>query len=226
MFLDQGMIIFVLPAMLFALYAQSKVKSTYNKYARVFSKKGFTGAQVARKLLDDMGLYDVDVELTGGHLTDHYDPRSKKVRLSREVYHGNSLAALSIAAHETGHASQHANGYFFLTFRNNIFPVAQIGSQMAMPLFLAGFFFGSGILMEVGIALFSFAVLFQIITLPVEFNASSRAMAMLSAAGFIYPDEERGAKRVLDAAALTYVAATAVALAQILRLLLLRNRRD
>ncbi|SHJ61219.1 hypothetical protein SAMN02745227_00216 [Anaerobranca californiensis DSM 14826] len=226
MFFDQGLIIFVIPAMLFALYAQGKVKSTYNKYSRVFAKKGFTGAQVARKLLDDMGLYDVDVELTGGHLTDHYDPRSKKVRLSREVYYGSSLAALSIAAHETGHANQHANGYFFLTFRNNFFPVAQIGSQMAMPLFFAGFLFGSGILMEVGIALFSFAVLFQIITLPIEFNASSRAMAMLSEAGFIYPDEEKGAKKVLDAAALTYVAATAVALAQILRLLLLRSRRD
>lgn len=225
-FLDQGMLLFVFPAMMFALYAQSKVKSSYNRYAQVMSKRGYTGGDVARKLLDDMGLYDVNVEMTGGHLTDHYDPRSKKVRLSREVYQGSSLASLSIAAHEIGHAAQHANGYLFLTFRNNFFPLAQIGSQMAMPLFIAGFFFGAGILMEVGIALFSFAVLFQVITLPVEFNASKRALALLGDGGFIYQEEQRGAKAVLDAAALTYVAATAVAVAQILRLLLLRNRRN
>lgn len=223
-FIDSGMIYFVIPAMLFAFYAQSKVKSAYARYSRVMSKKGYTGREVARKLLDDMGLYEVDVEMTGGHLTDHYDPRSRKVRLSREVYQGSSLASLSIAAHETGHASQHAHGYFFLTFRNNFFPLAQIGSQMAVPLFFAGIFFGS-FLMDLGIALFSLAVIFQIITLPVEFNASSRALAMLGDAGFIHPEENKGTKAVLDAAALTYVAATAVALAQLLRLILIRNNR-
>lgn len=223
-FIDTGMIYFVLPAMLFAFYAQAKVKSAYAKYSRVMSKRGSTGRDVARKLLDDMGLHDVDVEMTSGHLTDHYDPKSRKVRLSREVYQGSSLASLSIAAHETGHASQHAHGYFFLTFRNNFFPLAQIGSQMAVPLFFAGIFFGA-FLMDLGIALFSFAVIFQIITLPVEFNASSRAMAMLGDAGFIYPEENKGSKAVLDAAALTYVAATAVALAQLLRLILIRNNR-
>lgn len=223
-FFDTGLIYFVMPAMLFAFYAQSKVKSAYTRYSRVMSKRGYTGKDVARKLLDDMGLYDVVVEMTGGHLTDHYDPKAKKVRLSREVYQGSSLASLSIAAHETGHASQHAKGYFFLTFRNNFFPLAQIGSQMAVPLFFAGLFFGA-FLMDLGIALFSFAVIFQIITLPVEFNASKRAMALLGEGGFIYPEENKGAKAVLDAAALTYVAATAVALAQLLRLLLIRNNR-
>lgn len=225
-FFDQGYIVFVLPAMLFAFYAQGKVKSAYNKYARVASKRGYTGKDVARGLLDSMGLYDVDVEITGGNLTDHYDPKARKVRLSRDVYNGSSLAALSIAAHETGHARQHAESYFFLTFRNNFFPLARIGSTMAMPLVIAGFFFGGNLLlMDIGIGLFSFAVIFQIITLPVEFNASTRAMAMLAEGNYIYPEEERGSKAVLDAAALTYVAATAVALAQILRLLLLRNSR-
>lgn len=223
---DQGYILFVLPAMLFAFYAQSKVKSAYNKYSRVSSRKGTTGRDVARGLLDSMGLYDVAVEETAGNLTDHYDPKARKVRLSRDIYHGSSLASLSIAAHETGHAKQHAESYFFLTFRNNFFPLARIGSSMAMPLFLAGFFFGGNdTLMSIGIALFSFAVIFQVITLPVEFNASTKAMAMLAEGGYVYPEEERGAKAVLNAAALTYVAATAVALAQILRLLLLRNSR-
>lgn len=227
MFFWDGTIFLVIPAMLFAMYAQGKVKSAYNKYARVPAAQRTSGAQVARNLLDRAGLHGVAVELTGGNLTDHYDPRKQVVRLSRDVYHGDSLAALGIAAHETGHALQHATGYFALNLRNNFFPIAQLGSKMAMPLFLIGFIFASGfeILMDVGILFFVFAVLFQVITLPVEFNASSRAVAMLQESGMIARNEEGGVRAVLNAAALTYVAATAVAVSQLLRLLVLRGRR-
>jgi Zn-dependent membrane protease YugP len=227
LFFWDGTILLLLPAMILGMYAQSKVKSAYAKYARVPAARGTRGSQVARALLDQAGLQGVAVELTGGHLTDHYDPRKQVVRLSREVYNGNSLAALGIAAHETGHAVQHATGYFALNLRNNFFPVAQLGSSMAMPLFLVGFLFANsfGILMDIGILLFVFAVLFQVITLPVEFNASSRAVEMLAANDIINRDEEKGVRAVLNAAALTYVAATAVAISSLLRLLILRGRR-
>ncbi|MTI96760.1 MAG: zinc metallopeptidase [Firmicutes bacterium] len=230
-FFDTTMFLLI-PAMLLALYAQNKVKSTYNKFARVHAGRGMSGAQVARMLLDRAGLNGVGVELSRGHLTDHYDPRKQVVRLSGEVYQGTSLAALGIAAHETGHALQHAGGYFALTLRNNFFPVASLGSSLAMPLFLVGFLFsqpggdGLGILMDVGIMLFSFAVLFQVITLPVEFNASSRAIALLRENNVILSREESGVRAVLNAAALTYVAATAVAVSHLLRLILLRKRRQ
>jgi len=165
--------------------------------------------------------------MVSGNLTDHYDPRKQVVRLSQAVYSGSSLAALGIAAHETGHALQHAHGYFPLSLRNNFFPIAQLGSNMAMPLFLVGFLFGNtmGILMDIGILLFVFAVLFQVITLPVEFNASSRAVGLLLDNGVISRSEEAGVRSVLSAAALTYVAATAVAVSTLLRLFLLRGRR-
>ncbi|WP_353892166.1 zinc metallopeptidase [Proteinivorax hydrogeniformans] len=229
-FFDSGLIYFVIPAGIFAMYAQGKVKSAYAKYSKVMANKRITGAQVARTLLDRMGLQDVDVELTSGHLSDHYDPKAKKVRLSREVHNGTSLASLAIAAHETGHANQHDEGYFFLAFRNNFVPLAQFGSSLAMPLFLIGFIFsaqggGPTYLMDLGIAFFSFALIFQLVTLPVEFNASSRAMALLTNEGIITNEEQKGTKAVLNAAALTYIAATAVALAQLLRLILLRNSR-
>ena len=214
--------------MFFALYAQSKVRNAYVRYSQVPSARGVSGAEVARTLLDNQGLSGVAVELTGGNLTDHYDPRQQAVRLSRGVYAGNSLAALGIAAHETGHALQHATGYFALNLRNNFFPVAQLGSSMAMPLFLLGFLFANnlGFLMDVGILFFVFAVLFQVITLPVEYNASARAVEMLSANGLIAREEESGVKAVLNAAALTYVAATAVAVGNLLRLVFLRDRRQ
>ena len=180
----------------------------------------------ARELLDSHGLYDVRVEMTPGHLTDHYDPRSRVLRLSRDVYHSTSLAALGVAAHETGHALQHAQNYVPLGIRNNLFPVAHFGSQMAFPLFFLGFLFGGPLLMDIGIMLFAAALLFQVVTLPVEYNASSRAMQLLEVGGYLAPDEAPKAKSVLSAAALTYLAATAMAVLQLIRLLVLRGHRD
>lgn len=226
--LDSGMILFVLPAIFFALYAQNKVNNTYARYSRLYPASNLTGAQVARLLLDNAGLEQVKVVQTEGRLTDHYDPRTKVVRLSAPIYGNNSLAALGIAAHEVGHALQHDGDYFPLSIRNSIVPLAGFGSQAAFPLFFIGFLFSRGglaIFMDIGIALFLFAVLFQVITLPVEFNASRRALALLEDGGYLHGEELSGTKKVLSAAALTYVAALAVALAQFLRLLMLRNRR-
>ncbi len=226
-FLDTGLILFVIPAFIFVMYAQNKVKSTYNKYVQVASKRGYTGAQVAKEILADAGLEDVRLEPAQQELGDHYDPRKKVVRLSPQVYNGNSIAALGIAAHEVGHAIQHAHGYFALSIRNMIFPAASFGSRLGVPLFIVGFLFaeGMGILMDVGLALFFFAVLFQLITLPVEFNASKRAVAALEGQYFLAPEEIKPVKKVLNAAAMTYVAALAMALAQLFRLLILRGRR-
>lgn len=226
-FYFDGTMFLLIPAMILAFIAQGRVRSAYAKYSRVAGSQGLSGAQVARRLLDQAGLSGVEVELTQGNLTDHYDPRKQVVRLSRGVYSSNSLAALGIAAHETGHALQHASGYFALSLRNNFFPVAQLGTNLAMPLFLIGFLFANsfGILMDIGILLFVFAVLFQVITLPVEFNASSRAVGLLLDNGMIVRNEEQGVRAVLSAAALTYVAATAVAISHLLRLLILRGRR-
>lgn len=227
-FFDSGMILFVLPAMFFAMYAQNKVKSAYAHYSRLYPAGKLTGAQVARLLLDNAGLEQVKVLQVEGRLTDHYDPRSKVVRLSAPIYGDSSLASLGIAAHEVGHALQHDHDYLPLSIRNSFVPLAGFGSQAAFPLFLIGFFFGGGglsVFMDIGIALFLFAVLFQVITLPVEFNASSRALVLLQDGGYLRGEELSGAKKVLNAAALTYVAALAVALAQFFRLLMLRNRR-
>lgn len=218
--------IFVLIAFAFAMYAQSKVASTFERYARIGNSRGLTGAETARDLLKQHGLYDVEVELTRGRLTDHYDPRVKKVRLSQEIYHGTSLAALGIAAHETGHALQHHSSYAPLALRNAIVPVAQLGSTLAWPLFFLGFAMGLPGLADIGILFFLAAVLFQIATLPVEFNASSRAIAMLGDGNYLSQQELGPARAVLQAAALTYVAAAATAIAQLLRLLLLRRSRD
>jgi Zn-dependent membrane protease YugP len=215
----------LIPALLFAFYAQSKVSGTFQRYLRVYASSGLTGAQVARRLLDSNGLYDVAVEQVGGHLTDHYDPRRKVLRLSPAVYSGTSVAALGVAAHETGHAVQHAQNYVPLGIRNNLFPVASIGSQMAFPLFVLGLFFQWDTLMLVGIWFFIAALAFQIVTLPVEFNASRRAIALLSSGGYITSSELPHAKAVLDAAALTYVSAVAMAASQLIRLLILRNSR-
>lgn len=219
-----GMLILI-PAMLLAFYAQSKVKSAYNNWSRVQAASGLSGAHVARQLLDRAGLDHVQIELSRGHLTDHYDPKSQTVRLSQEVYSGRSIASVAIAAHEVGHAVQHGTGYFALNLRNNFFPVARLGSSMAMPLFLVGFLFNGPLLMDIGILFFVFALFFQVITLPVEFNASSRAIDLLHENNLVVGQEEGRIRSVLNAAALTYVAATAVALSQLLRLLLLRGRR-
>lgn len=221
--------ILLIPAFLLALYAQFKVQSTFQRYLRVEASSRLTGAQVARELLNRNHLYDVPVEITPGNLTDHYDPRRKVLRLSPEVYHGRSLAALGVAAHETGHALQHAQEYIPLNIRNSLFPVASFGSSLAFPLFFIGLILGRGgvFLMDLGIILFSAAVLFQILTLPVEFNASSKALHMLESGGFLNRGGElAGARKVLNAAALTYLAATAMAVLQLLRLLLLRGSRD
>lgn len=227
-FWDYTMII-LLPAILLALYAQTKVSSTFEKYLRVPAKIGLTGAEVAREILRQSGIYDVSVEVQGGKLSDHYDPRHKVLRLSSEVYHGRSLAALGVAAHECGHAIQHDVGYAPLALRNAIVPAAGIGSQMAFPLFFIGLLFRADTLMMLGIMLFSLAVIFQMITLPVEFNASSRAVAVLENYGFIDRSERRPVRAVLNAAALTYVAATLMAVMQLIRLLVIagigRDRR-
>lgn len=227
MFFYDATYIIVFPALLLAFYAQFKVKSTFNRYLRERAYVGLTGAQVARRMLDDHGLHNVAVETTGGYLGDHYDPGHKAVRLSPQVYNGTSLAAVGVAAHEVGHAVQHARNYMPLGLRTNLFPVASIGSQMAFPLFLVGFLFAWDTLMLVGIWFFIAALAFQLITLPVEFNASRRAMAYLTNAGYLNRAEAPKVKSVLSAAALTYVAAAAVAATQLIRLLVLRgSRRD
>ncbi len=215
--------LFLFPAILFAMYAQLKVSISFNRYLRVASRSGYTGKEVARTILDRNGLYDVRIEPVAGNLTDHYDPRIKVVRLSSNVYNGTSIAAISVAAHEVGHAIQHGEGYFPLILRNNIAPIAHIGSQFVWILVILGLLI-EPFLLEVGIALYLAVVLFQIITLPVEVNASRRALAQLEN-GFIYDDEVRSSKKVLSAAALTYVAATLVALGQLLRLMAMSNRR-
>lgn len=221
--------ILLIPGIILAMYAQGKVQSTFEKYSRVYASIGMTGAQVARKILDDEGLSDVAVELTQGHLSDHYDPRTRKVRLSPAVYNGTSLASLGVAAHETGHAIQHDVGYVPLNIRHAIVPVANFGSSLSWPLILIGLLMGSPYLARIGVYLFSAVVLFQLVTLPVEFNASSRALGILGGQGFLRDSEMSGTKKVLDAAALTYVAAALVGILNLLRLLILTGafgRRD
>lgn len=221
--IDSTWIIYVLPALLLASYAQLKISSAFNKYSRISSETIYTGAQVARMILDRNGLYDVRVEQVGGKLTDHYDPRTKVVRLSSSIYGGNSIASMSVAAHEVGHAIQHADGYYPLILRNNIAPIANIGSRLSWILVLVGFLI-SPFFIDIGIALFLAVVLFQIITLPVEFNASKRALLQLED-GIMSREKIKPAREVLKAAALTYVAATLVAIGELLRLLAIANRR-
>jgi hypothetical protein len=216
--------VLLIPCFLLAMYAQAKVRSAYSKYSEVGSAAGITGAETARRLLRENGIVDVAVEETGGTLSDHYDPKAKVVRLSSGIYHGRHLAGLAVAAHEVGHAIQHATGYFALNLRHSFLPVANIGSWAAFPLFFIGFFFvHSPMLVDIGIMLYAGVVAFQVITLPVEFNASSRAMAQLVDGRYLRADEARDAKRVLNAAAMTYVAATATALMHLVRLLILRQ---
>ena len=215
----------LIPAVIFALWTQAKMKNTYARYSRVVSTRGLTGADVARLLLDSYNLGNVPVEKIVGNLTDHYDPRKRKLRLSTGVYGSDSLAALGIAAHETGHAIQHQARYLPMDVRQAIFPVASFGSTLAFPLFLIGFLFRTPFLMNIGILFFIGALLFQVVTLPVEFDASRRALVVLENRSYITPQEKEGVKKVLNAAALTYVAATAMAVMQLIRLLILRGRR-
>jgi uncharacterized protein len=203
---------------LIPLWAQFRVKGTYKKYSKVASSSSMTGAEVARKILDDNGLYNVGVEETRGYLSDHYDPRSKVVRLSSDNFFGHSVAAAAIAAHEVGHAIQDAQDYTFLRFRHALVPVANIGSNFSWILIMIGIFANLSGMLLLGILFMAAAVVFQVITLPVEFNASNRAMDQVVSAGIIRNDEERETKKVLNAAALTYVAAAAVAVLELVRL--------
>ncbi len=226
LYYDYTMLLLI-PAILLTLYAQSKIQTEYRRFAKVRTTNGYTGAQTARTILDRNGLNGVPIEMVGGQLSDHYDPRKRVLRLSSDVYNGTSIAANAIAAHEVGHAMQHARAYFSLTFRNSIFPVVSIASQAAMPLILIGLFFAQfSVLLDIGIALFMITVLFQLITLPVEFDASNRAIKELSAEGILVSSEIPQGKKVLSAAALTYVAAAATAMMQLLRLILIRGQRN
>jgi len=216
-----GYLIYIALLMIIPIWAQSKVKSTYAKYSKKPTSSMMTGAQVARKILDDNGLFDVRIEETKGVLSDHYDPRKKVVRLSSGNYHGQSMASSAVAAHEVGHAIQDQEEYGFLKFRTALVPVASFGSNISFFLILAGIFLSLSNLLLLGIIFMSAAVLFQLVTLPVEFNASSRAMTQLVSTGIIRNDEERETKKVLNAAAMTYVAAALVAVAELLRFILI-----
>ena len=225
MFFDSTFLI-LLPAIALALYAQWKVQSTFRHYAEQRSSSGYTGAQVAAELMRRAGISDVRIEPVPGRLVDHYDPRAKVLRLSPDVYESDSLAALGVAAHETGHAIQHRDGYAPLALRSAIVPLASFGTNAAWILFLLGAIASIPALMDLGIVLFLGYVIFALITLPVEFNASSRAVQLLQAHGFVMPQEAQGVRAVLNAAALTYVAAAAMAVLQLVRLIALRNRND
>jgi len=220
MFIDPLYIIMIIPALLLSVYAQFKVKSVYGKFSKVPSARGLSGAQAARMILEAQGIRDVKIEMGKGFLSDHYDPRGKVLRLSGDVYGGYSLASVGVAAHEAGHAIQHAQGYIPLKLRSAIVPVATVGSKLAWPLLIIGFIFMSKSLISAGIIFFSAAVLFQLVTLPVEFDASIRALRALPATGVLVDSEVQGARKVLSAAAMTYVAAAAAAVLQLLYFLL------
>nr|WP_206426627.1 zinc metallopeptidase [Clostridium sp. E02] len=219
--------IFVLIGAVLSMAASARVTSTFNKYSKVRSMSGMTGAEAAKRLLNSQGIYDVDVRAVSGKLSDHYDPRSKTVNLSDSVFGSTSVAAIGVAAHECGHAMQDHNGYVPLRLRGAIVPVSNIGSQAAFPVILLGFFIGGAgsPLVNIGLILFSLAVLFQLVTLPVEFNASRRAVTLLGSVGILGDEELGHTKKVLGAAALTYVAALAATVLQLLRLVLLFGGR-
>lgn len=223
--------ILVLIGAVICMIASARVKITFNKYAKMRSLSGMTGAQAAQRILDSAGITDVEVCHVSGNLTDHYDPRSKTVNLSDSVYNSTSVAAVGVAAHECGHVMQHANGYLPISIRSALVPVANFGSTLAWPIIIIGFLFNgsmSNFLINLGIILFSFAVLFHIVTLPVEFNASHRALQQLKIQGILQEQELRYTRKVLKSAALTYVASAAAAILQLLRIVLLAGgrRRD
>ncbi|MCR5484552.1 MAG: zinc metallopeptidase [Clostridiales bacterium] len=222
---DYYYILLVVPAFLLALWAQINVKSTYRKMSSVMNERGLTGEKAAARVLYHYGIKDVRIEMVGGELTDHYDPRSNVIRLSPDVYNGASVAAVGIACHEAGHAAQHAQNYAPIKIRNAILPACNIGSTIGLPLAVFGLIINFTILFYIGIALYSLVALFQLVTLPVELNASKRALDVIDETGMLQGDDYKKAKKVLKAAALTYIAALAVSLANLLRLLL-RNRRN
>lgn len=227
---DPTYILVVIGAVI-CMIASARVKGTFNKYSQLRSMSGMNGAQVAQRVLQAAGIYDVQVRHVSGSLTDHYDPRTKTVNLSDPVYNATSVAALGVAAHECGHAIQHAKSYAPLSIRSALVPIANFGSMLAWPVILIGLLFNtrsSGLIIDIGILLFSAAVLFQLVTLPVEFDASRRALVMLRTQGILADDELRYTRRVLKSAALTYVASAAAAILQLIRIILITNgrRRD
>jgi Zn-dependent membrane protease YugP len=229
--------ILLLPAVALAIYAQTKVHSAYRHYAGVGTRRGMTGAEVAQAILREEGIALTNqpeqyaggaacaLEPVQGHLTDHYDPRSRTLRLSEDVYYGTSIAAAGIAAHEVGHAIQHARSYAPMALRGIVYPVCNIGTVLAWPLFIIGLFMASPVMLKAGILLFTFAVFFTVLTLPVEFNASSRAMKALASGNLLEREELTGVRKVLQAAALTYIAAAAMAILQLVRMIALADRR-
>ncbi len=224
-FIDYYYIILVIPAMLISVWAQFKVKSTYKKYSGVSNAKNITGAYAAQAVLTHYGITDVRIERVAGTLSDHYDPRSKVIRLSEGVYSSNSIAAIGIACHEAGHAAQHAQNYVPIKVRNSLIPICNIGSTLGVPLAIFGYILGFEPLISIGLLLYAAITVFQLVTLPVEFNASKRALRVIDETNLLYDDESGGAKKVLTAAAMTYVAAMLVSLANLLRLILRFNRR-
>ena len=230
MYFDWTYLFLVLPAMIFAMIASAGVNSTFAKYSKQYSSRGVTGAQAARLVLDKNGLQNIPIEQISGKLTDHYDPRANVIRLSSEVYNGTSTASIGVACHEVGHAIQHATGYTPIKVRSAIVPITNIGSKLAVPLIIIGILLST--LSEffvwmayIGIIAFSLTVIFQLVTLPTEFNASSRALATIRDNGILTAEELKGSKKVLNAAAMTYVAALAVAVAQLLRFIIIVSRR-
>lgn len=224
-YFDRTMIL-LLPAIIIAFWAQSKVSGTYRKYRTIRTMNGYTGENVARMMLDAAGLYDVPVLETRGELTDHYDPTSRVIRLSSDIYHGSSIAAAGIAAHEVGHAIQHKEAYKPLVLRTSIATAVNFSSQASIIIFMIGLLFSIPMLINIGIIFFTVAVIYQLITLPVEFNASKRALTILENRNILYGNEINGAKSVLSAAAMTYVAAALMSISQLIRLIAISNRNN
>ena len=224
--IDWTYLVLVLPAMIFALIAQGMVQSTFNKYSKTPTKSGMTGYQAARMVLDQNGIHDVHIEQVAGNLTDHYDPKAKVIRLSDATYASNSAAAVGVAAHEAGHAAQHATEYAPIKLRAAIIPITNIGSRLTLPLILIGAVLAIQSLVTLGILFYALSTVFQLVTLPVEFNASRRAMEALRSSGRMYDEELVASRKVLTAAAMTYVAALAVSLMQLIRLILIFGRRS
>ena len=219
-------VVLVLPMIVLSLIASARVNSTFKKYSNVFSAKKMTGAQAAFEILRYYGITDVKIEHVSGNLTDHFDPKTNIIRLSDSVYSSTSVGAIGVACHEAGHAAQYANSYLPIKIRNKIFPVASLGSRLGIPLAIFGIILSFQPLVMAGVIFFTFAVFFQLVTLPVEFNASRRALNVITETNILSDSEKAGARKVLSAAAMTYVAALAVSVANLLRLLLLANRRS
>ena len=232
LYYDMYYLVLVLPMVILSMWASAKVNSSFKKYSKVTTRRNFTATEAARQILDSHGLQNVKIEAISGNLTDHYDPKSNVIRLSDSVRNSTSVAAVGVAAHEAGHAVQHAEGYSFIKIRNSLVPVANLGSKLSIPLIILGLVLmgGEGLfgvtMVYAGIIMFSLAVLFQVVTLPVEFDASNKAIKVLDEGGYLYGDEVKDVKKVLGAAAMTYVAAAATSIAQLLRLILIARDRD